>query len=479
MALTSLLVAPKGQPVGTPDHLADFDSATAMVRATAASLRQKGFPDLGQSRLLEPPTRLANLLPWSIRRRIFIASGWLESRPPDELDKVDADDIARWVVGSYPQRPYPAMAIGSSNGAAVHLYAALGIPWLPQSFLLPVRQSVHPDDALAARDLGRRPGHSLVANNPDIQLHHMHDANQDRLMVRTMTYFRIKRRVLGRVYRRFIEQWLPPGGTLLVLDCQLDWAVNTVGERHYFQHGAYGGATEEEFHHGSPRVEKYLAAHDSPWRRWEGPPVDTRMPEAEWGFETSLLEDLRQLAAERHYRLRRISLPGPAELSPLVADLYRWWYRRLGIPTNRLVVSSFIMMEPWWTLRSGSIPFWMVFNTEQSADALEAYLNATGPYDDVLLMLFSNGVADAVGATTGDDWRRLLRHARRHGAPAGVDLDAFPGDFASFARYHDAIKGLSARLLSPPRLELAEFDLFLRAHGDAYDVTIEDESDAP
>jgi hypothetical protein len=459
--------------MSTPEHLADFDSATAMVRATAASLRHKGFPDLGQSRLLEPPTRMANLLPWSIRRRIYIASGWLESRPPEDIDQVDVDDLARWVVGSYPSRTYPAMAIGSSNGAAVHLYAALGIPWLPQTFLVPVRQSVHPDDPTAAMDMGRGPGRTLLANNPDVQLHHMHDANQDRLMVRAMTYFRIKRRVLGRVYQRFIEQCLPPGGTLLVLDCQLDWAVTTVGERHFFQHGAFGGATEDEFHHGGPRVEKYLEAHDSPWRRWQGPPTDARQPEAEWGFEASILDDLRQLADERHYRLRRICLPGPSELSPLVADLYRWWYRRLGIPNDRLVVSSFIMMEPWWTLRTGSIPFWMVFNTEQSAASLEAYLDATGPYDDISLMLFSNGVPDAVGATSGDDWRRLLERARRSGTTAGVDLDAFPGDFASFAKYHKAIKRLSTRMVSPPTLGLTEFERFVDSHGQHYDVTVD------
>ena len=50
--------------------------------------------------------------------------------------------ISQWVVNEYPQREYPAVAIGSSCGALVHLYAALGIPWLPQTYLIPV---AHPD----------------------------------------------------------------------------------------------------------------------------------------------------------------------------------------------------------------------------------------------------------------------------------------------------------------------------------------------
>jgi hypothetical protein len=457
----------------SPSYIADFDSASAMLRATSAFLRGKDFPALGQKRILEPPAMMANLLPWPIRRRVYIVSGWLESLPPDKIDRVSADAIAEWVVGAYPERSYPAIAIGSSNGAAVHLYAALGIPWLPQTFLVPVRQSVHPDDPTEALEIGREPGRILLENNPEVQLHHMHDANQDRLMVRAMTYYRIKRRVLGSVYRRFIEQNLSPGGTIFVMDCRLDWGVTQVGDRHYFQHGALGGATEEEFHHGSERVERYLEAHDSPWKRWEGPEPEMRKPEAEWGFEPHLMGDLEDLASERRYQIRRIVTSGPAEMSPFVADLYRWWYERRRIPAERLVVSSFVLMEPWWTLRTGSIPFWMVFNMEESKQHLERYLDQAGPFADISLMLFSNGVPDAVGVASGDDWREVLQRAERHGEPAGVDLDAYPGDFAAFARYHHAIKALPARYPMPPPLTLDQLDEFIEGHAADHAVSWE------
>jgi hypothetical protein len=454
----------------SPDYIADFDSASAMLRANAAFLRGEDFPALGQKRALEPPAMLANLLPWKLRKQVYIMSGWLESLPVRKIEEVDCDQIAKWVVSEYPERPYPAMAIGSSNGAATHLYTALGIPWLPQTSLIPIRQSVHPDDPTKAMEIAKEPARVLLDNNPDVQLHHMHDANQDRLMVRAMTYYRVKRRRLGDTYRRFIEQNLPPGGTLFVMDCQLDWGVTEVDERHYFQHGALGGATEEEFHHGSDRVEEYLANHDSPWQVWEGPQPHMRMPEAEWGFEPALMDDLEALAAERRYKIRRISIPGPAEMSPLVADLYRWWYAQRRIPTSRLVVSSFILMEPWWTLRTGSIPFWMVFNMEESKKNLEQYLDRAGPFDDIYLMLFSNGVPDAVGIADGESFRDLLGRARRHGVPAGVDLDEFPGDFGAFARYHHAIKAIPARYPMPAPLTIDQLDQFLAERGDRYEV---------
>jgi len=78
--------------------------------------------------------------------------------------------------------------VGSSNGAVVHLAAALGAPWLPQTLLLPVRHGgVHPDDPAGDLATAVEPARVLLAANPELVLHHMHDANQDRLMIRHMT----------------------------------------------------------------------------------------------------------------------------------------------------------------------------------------------------------------------------------------------------------------------------------------------------
>lgn len=55
--------------------------------------------------------------------------------------------------------------------------------------------------------------------------------------------------------------------------------------------------------------------------------------------------------------MRRLIFTVPEDVSPLVADLYRWWYHARGVPGLRLLVDSFILMEPWWTPRTGSVPF--------------------------------------------------------------------------------------------------------------------------
>ena len=53
-----------------PDYLADFDSATAMLRALAAFLHGRDFPNLGLASALKPVAIGANLLPMTIRQEV-------------------------------------------------------------------------------------------------------------------------------------------------------------------------------------------------------------------------------------------------------------------------------------------------------------------------------------------------------------------------------------------------------------------------
>lgn len=458
------------------DYIADFDSATGMLRALARYLRGQDFPVLGMMpERLEPALErlgmAVNALPKGLREQLYIWSGWSEAIPPDRLDQVQAEEVSRWMVSEYPRRPYPAAMIGSASGAAIHLCAALGIPWLPQTFLIPVcRSGVHPDEPRRDMEWGREPGRRLLEANPELQLHHMHDPNQDRLMVQRMTYFRVKRLRLGESYERFLEENLLPGATLFVSECQLEWPSTRVADRHFFQFGALGGATPEEYYQGSQRVEDYLRRYQSHRRRWDAPEPDAERPEAEWGFEPALRDDVERLAQRRGYRIQRVVFQDPGDPSPLMADLYRWWYGQRRLHPNRLLAESFILMEPWWTLRTGSVPFWMVFNMQPSADRLEQYLGGAPPYDYIYMMLFSHGV-DSVGLASLDRWRSILGRARKEGSFVGMDGAKFPRDFAVFARYHAELqRKIPARYPMAGPLALSQLDEFLGQQGGRYPV---------
>ena len=134
---------------------------------------------------------VVNKAPLRLQQRIYALSGGIESVATDKLASADVERIAQWVVAQYPQQRDPAVAIGSSNGVLVHLCAALGIPWLPQTFLVPVgRLNVRPDEPDAGAAWAEQPAQTFLARNRNVQLHHMHDPNQDRLTIQRLAYFR-------------------------------------------------------------------------------------------------------------------------------------------------------------------------------------------------------------------------------------------------------------------------------------------------
>jgi hypothetical protein len=157
------------------------------------------------------------------------------------------------------------------------------VPWLPQTVLLPVRQrGLDPDDPRRAAGALAGTGRALLDRNPDIVLHHMHDPNQDRLTLRRMAYFRVKRRTLGPAYETFLTEHLQSGGEIIVTECGLRWPVTHLGDRQVVQFGAVGGIPPEEYRTGSDRVTAYLRRYGASRDRWTAPAPDGEAPEAEW-----------------------------------------------------------------------------------------------------------------------------------------------------------------------------------------------------
>lgn len=278
-------------------------------------------------------------------------------------------------------------------------------------------------------------------------------------MLALMTYFRIKKRRLGPAYESFLDGALEPGGTIFVVECGERWPVTAVSERYFFQFGALGGMPPKEFLEGSERVGEYLARYGSHRRRWEPPQPDTEAPEAEWGFEPTLLADIERYALERQLRIVRLKFRQTMDFPPFTAELYRWWYGRRGLPANRLMVQSFLLVEPYWALRAGLIPFWTTFGTEPAAEALQSYLSKADPFDEISMMLFSHGT-EGVGVAPIERWRELLGQARHKGRFLGVEEELFPLDFATFGRYHQALRALPSRYPVDIRLAPEEMESF-------------------
>ena len=438
-----------------PREIAGFDSASGMVVALARFLYGREVPPLGNPAVaaLRPVAEVVARLPRSVRRKVYSVFSGSEGRPEHEIAELDFDSVSAAMAALYPRRRYPAVVVGSSGGALVHLCAALGVPWLPQTLLIPVRQrGISPDDPRRAAHAFDGTARALLDRNPDLVLHHMHDPNQDRLTLSRMAYFRVKRTRLGPAYERFLAEHLEPGGTIVIAECGQRWPVTRIGERHLFQFGATGGIPAEEYRTGSDRVARYLRRYGVRADGWEAPPADDDAPEAEWGFEPALRDDVTAFAASNGYRVERLSFDGPEDLSAPVAELYRDWYGQRGLPADRLVVDSFMLLDPWWTLRAGVVPYWSVFPVEPSLSRLNGYLDRV-PYDHLHLGLFCHGVESA-GMASAARWREVLGRARVSGSFAGVSPRRYPNDPVTFFRFRSALRALDRGLPMPEPLTL-------------------------
>ncbi|RJP76299.1 MAG: hypothetical protein C4524_10310 [Candidatus Zixiibacteriota bacterium] len=462
--------------------VANFDSSLSMMRAVAAHLRGDDFANLGTAPawtapLLARTALLLNRLPEDWRQRIYTRAGQMETIPPDRLDRADTEAVNRWVARHYPRRRYPAVMIGSSDGAAVHLCTALGLPYLPQTYLVPVARSVDPNQPRLDLEMLREPARVFLQNNPQVRLHQMIDPVQDLLMSRILGYFRYKVLRLGPAWRAFLRESLDPGGTIILLEVGLTWPVTRVAGRHLFQFGGLGGVPPEEYLHGSPRVAQFLRDQGRELDHWEVPEPEGEAPEAEWGFDPELGEDAARFARKYGYRLRRLRVNRPVDLSPLVADLHREWYRRRGLPGNRLLVEPFVLQDPRGTLRAGAVPFWIPFSTEPFDRVVEDYLDRVEPFDEIGIMLFSHGV-DSLGLVSAERWREVLRRARRRGIFVGSRPGAYPRDLAATFRYHtDLPRAFPSRYPLPGYLTLGQFESFLRVSERRYEVSWESEAE--
>lgn len=434
-------------PLTPQDVVASFDSATVLHAGLAAALRGAPFPHLGHSAPAGAAIRVAGKLPWAVLRRLYTRIGASEGVDPRRLGEVDLAAVARWLVDGYPQRRYPAAFVGSSNGAIAHLAAALQVPWLPGTVLVPVSRVGDPQRPIDALRFGQRFAPPLLERNPDVVLHHMHDQVQDELMVARMTYFRTKWHALPETYQQFLTRSLAPGAPVVLVEDDSTWPVVHVAERHVFQTGAQGGLQPED----------YLVQPHTPR-------PDDEAPEAEWGADPGLGTALAVWCAAHGHPLMRLRYSGPQMPAHSVATVMRTWYAGRGEDADRLVVPSFVLGDPWRMINTASVPFWTFFSVLPALRALEAHLEKSSPYRTVDVLLFQHGVRSN-GIATPEQW---LAAARRHGATPrllAVDPRRFPHDIASLGQYGRALTELPPAHYPWSPLKIDEAVRELRAAG--------------
>jgi hypothetical protein len=408
------------RPIPAEQALGPYGQVGSLVLATARALGgQEREPSVGGVSMLR---RLAGGLAAPREERSTLR--------PAQTGLIDAEAIARFATGQYPQERFPAVVVGSPHGAAAHLAVALRVPWLPAAFDVTV-QAPSPEpsgDAGASgiRELlasGSAVAEAVLARNPDLSVRQVHDPTT--AVPGVITLF-LRWRRMPAAYHEFLAERLAPGGpVLLVRDTSTAPALVGPG-RFGFQ---YGGPEDD------------LPSLPGTWVHGE----------TAYGVAGGFAESLRVWADQRCHPLRRIMFGRPEALSAAVADVYRRWLRSAGKTGNRLVVECGRLLDPGQVIRAGLVPFWLPTPRHQTVAETAWWLAGSEPFSQIEVIIEPPGTSTPNLASLAQ-FEAVARFATRQGRVDTAAARAYPYGTVSARHATRVLRAHPYDLPAPPEL---------------------------
>lgn len=441
-------------------------SSGATVLAAAAALQGEMFYPLAGLRRVAWAVRMAAALPDSaVRQGVSWAAGRMGLDP--RLAKIlYADHLAAWNVAQYrflpPERQFETIILGAPSGAAAHLAACLGVPFLSHTFLASFRSPGDPDDIFNYQRQGEALAGPILANNPGLHVVNHYDPIHDRFLVGRVNHIRMKLLEIPHSYIDFIQRRLVPGGTLILLNNTQTWGQYTVGERHTFQVGGLGGLRDSDYLHGRVYLNAWLGEQGSRHRGgWRLPRVWNSQSESEWGTHPRFAQAVNRFA--RHYGMKIRSINGGHvhDFSRLALFAWQLLYQKLRVDPQAVVVDGFAQINAAAPIHAAVLPLWLPFNCTDSREFL-AEMAPTFPKEAPVLFQPWPSFSPGPDTVQPKDWDKALRG--REGRWLGANPRRYPVDLAALVNATPAlIRWIDAHPHPLSRhLRLSEFEEIFR-----------------
>jgi hypothetical protein len=395
------------------------DIGRVLLDAAARAVRQRGCGDLHHV----PVLGRHGGVPEVPRRLALAAEAHADALSAEDAETLSTDAVAMWIVGQYPPASVPAVLLGSPHGAAVHLAAALGVPWLPSGFTVTVRwPGGSVGDWGAALDAGAVVSRRLVAANPGVSVRQVHDPVRRGSLCGSTLTLHVQWRSVPGPYLEFLRR-LEPGGSALVLRDTRIWPALDLGGGHTFQIGSpVTGWDPDDYTADNPSFGRLLRGLGADV--WADPLPNLPRRYAETAGDPELECGLRHGIADRPCSTHRVLYPDPAALSACVADVYREWLRDEGAG-DRCVVEVDRLLDPWQVLTAGLVPYWCESASRRAVSDAEMWLAGSSPFDVVDVLPAPPGSACDAHALLGQ-WRAAASFARERGAVDVYALRRYP-----------------------------------------------------
>lgn len=405
-----------------PDDVVCKDSlGRSLLEAAARGVSGRTVQDLGRTPILG---RRGTASP-GVRSRELADEAAAQAVESGAVSGIDAEAVAEWITGHYRAADHPAVVLGSPHGAAVHLAAALGAPWLPMGFTVTVRRpGGAAGDWSDAADFGAGVAQRILAVNPSVTVRQIYDpVSRGPLCAGTIT-LQIQWRRLPGAYRRFLRSALRAGGTSLLIRDTRVWRVREPAAGHTFQLGSpASGWHADDYSEDNPAFRRLRQSLGMP--AFRSPYAGTALHYAETGGDPRCEPELRRLAAEHGHVTHRVLYHGPEILSACVADLYREWLRGGPDAGEQCVVETGALLDPGRVLAAGMVPYWCESASQRAVTDAQWWLAGSDPFTAVTVLPQPPGVACEAYATAAQ-WRSVSRFARHRATVDPLAISRYP-----------------------------------------------------
>ena len=345
-------------------------SSPMITRAVAAGLTRSCFTGYRFPIMQKLALSAIGCLSQAFAQRIIPRAQGSEALDPSSLDQLQTKDLVRERLRDYDSltQKSPAVVLGvGMGGATTHLSIALNAPFLPQAFVMTLKNGSIDGDVRRYLNLTKDLAKGITDRNPDLMSIQHYDPIHDGWLVRTVNHLRLKLIELPEEYKRFIRTKVVQGGDVVYLEGQANWLRYRLDEKNVFQVGGWGDIPAEEFLTGSERIKDYclrekLKATD--WHLDEYPLEEG--PESEWGSEPGLKEALAAFCAQEGYRFFPISFRDPNDFSRLTHSAICEQFNANEIDPAGTIVETFSQYDPDAVQKYGLLPIWLIFNTKDS-----------------------------------------------------------------------------------------------------------------
>ncbi len=386
-------------------------SSPIITRAVANGLLARSSGNYNFSLLEKLALRLVGTLPKEVAEWLIPRVNSAKAFSQGDLINLTTRDLAQARINDYcdVNGRFPAVVVGvGMGGTTAHLALALGGPFLPQAFVLTLKNGTMDGDVNKYCSLTLETAKSITRRNADLMSIQHYDPIHDGWLVKRVNHLRLKLIGLPEEYKQFLLAKLTPGGDVVYLEGKASWKRFRLDRNCVFQVGGWGDIPAEEFISGSPRLKEFSKNEKLKYHHWclDGYPLEDG-PESEWGSETGLAEALELFCHRNGFNFVKIAYDDPNDFSRLAFFSKIRILEKAGIPPAGVVVETFSQFDTGVVDQTSLLPLWLIFNTTDS----KRFLQSMSQYFPIESPVFFSGLSTfskTPDLVSWEDWENAL-----------------------------------------------------------------------